>query len=854
MSSRSLRSIYGIRVSMLAHLYRRRLRLHTAQELLAGAGIAVGVGLVFGVLLANTSLLGATEDTVHGVIGAARLQLAARSNAGFDQRLANRVRRLPGVQAAAALLQESATIVGPDGRAHVQIVGVTPALVTLGGSIPQHIGAGPSLVGDGMALPSAIAKAIGARPEQTVNVLADGFAHTARVSVVAGTNTLGAAADSPIVVTLIGEAQRLTGKSDRVTQVFVRPSPGKDKFVEKELRALAGGRLNMVPADNELTLLRQIAKPSGQATMMFALIGGMVGFLFTFNAMLLTVPERRRYVADLRMQGYDWRQVLVILGFDALVLGVAASLVGVVLGYLTSRVVFHSVPVYLAFAFPIGDEQVVRLPLVLLAIGCGTLATLLASLLPIADLRSTRVRDQILRSADDTAAGAIGSELAVRLGIVGVLLIAISTIVVVLSPRFSLVAGVVLALATVLMIPGVFLAVARALRWLSERARSSALVLTARELRTAGLPVVALAAVGALALYGSVSVEGARRDLLVGLDTNFREYLGTADLWITTGGNDLTTNSFQAGTLPVALSRVPQVSAVRAYRGQLLDIGDRRMWIIARPSADRAIVPASQVLHGQPVLADAHLREGGWAAVSTGFVGEHHLHVGDTFALPTPSGERPLRVAAVITNAGWPPGAIILNSSDYARYWQSLAPSALEVDLRPGVSATAGKLAVQAVLASHPGLAAQTRQARETQYKSNSRQAVATFGEISTLLLIAAAFAVASALSASIWRRRPQLASLKIQGYDRHQLWRALLLESTVVLGVGCAVGAALGVYGHALATRWLVLSTGFQAHFSPAVPQLLLDFLLVAGIGLLVIALPGLAAARVSARLALQE
>lgn len=854
MSSRSLSSIFGIRVSMLAHLYRRRLRLHTAQEMLASAGIAVGVGLVFGVLLANASLLGATEDTVHGVIGAARLQLAARSNAGFNQRLADRVRTLPGVQTAAAVLQESATVIGPHGRAHVQIVGVTPALVTLGGSIPQHIGAGPSLVGDGVALPSTIANAIGARPEQTVSVLADGAAHPAHVSIVAGSNTLGAAADSPIVVALIGAAQRLTGKPGSVTQVFVRPLPGKDKLVEGELRALAGGRLNVVPADNELTLLRQIAKPSGQATTMFALIGGMVGFLFTFNAMLLTVPERRRYVADLRMQGYDWRQVLVILSFDALVLGICASIVGVLLGYLTSRAVFHSVPVYLAFAFPIGDEQLLRLPLVLLAIGCGTLATLLASLLPVGDLRSTRVRDEILRSADDTAAGAIDNGLAARLGVVGLTLIAVSTTVAVFSPRFSLIGGVVLALAAVLAIPAMFVLVARVLRWSSERARSSALVLTTRELRTVGLPVVALAAVGALALYGSVAVEGARRDLLAGLDTNFREYLGTADLWVTTGGNDLTTNSFHAGALPATLSRLPQVSAVRAYRGQLLDVGDRRMWLIGRPAADRAIVPASQLLHGQLVLADTHIREGGWAAVSTGFANEHRLQVGGTFVIPSPSGERPLKVAAIITNVGWPPGAIILNSRDYARYWQSSAPSALEVDLRPGVSAAAGKLAVQAVLATHPGLTVQTRQQREAQYKANSRQAVATLGEISTLLLIAAAFAVASALSASIWRRRPQLASLKVQGYDRYQLWRALLLESAVVLGVGCTVGAVLGVYGHTLATRWLTLSTGFQARFSPAVPQLLLDFLLVAGIGLLVIAVPGLAAARVSARLALQE
>ena len=58
----------------------------------------------------------------------------------------------------------------------------------------------------------------------------------------------------------------------------------------------------------------------------------MVGFLLALNAMLLTVPERRRFVADLRMQGYDWRQILMLLGFQAIVLGVVASAAGVVLG------------------------------------------------------------------------------------------------------------------------------------------------------------------------------------------------------------------------------------------------------------------------------------------------------------------------------------------------------------------------------------------------------------------------------------------------------------------------------------------------------------------------------------------
>ena len=157
-------------------------------------------------------------------------------------------------------------------------------------------------------------------------------------------------------------------------------------------------------------------------------------------------------------------------------------------------------------------------------------------------------------------------------------------------------------------------------------------------------------------------------------------------------------------------------------------------------------------------------------------------------------------------------------------------------------------------LGPRPGLGVQTFAERERQYASDSRQGLDALSEIATMLLIAAALAVASALSAAIWQRRARLASLKIQGYSTAQLWRALLLESTVVLGVGCAVGAVFGVYGHALASRWLRLATGFPAPFEVGLPGLFLTLALMAIIALAVISLPGWAAAKVPARTSFQE
>jgi putative ABC transport system permease protein len=579
----------------------------------------------------------------------------------------------------------------------------------------------------------------------------------------------------------------------------------------------------------------------------------MVGFLLALNAMLLTVPERRRFVADLRLQGYDWRQIIVLLAFQAVVLGVAASAVGVALGDLLSHAFLARVPAYLTSAFPIGSQQTLRLGTVLLAVGCGVLATMLASLSPALDLRPARPSDAVFH---DRSGG--GEVLAhgtpTKLSVLSAALLVVITVAVLIAPGLTILGGMALALAVLLTIPSLFAQVARVLRWAGERVPSSSLIVVVSELRAVTTRSVALAGIAALAVYGSVAIGGARADLLRGLDANFAEYLQTAQLWVTTGGNDLTTNAFDAQGATQALARAPGIASARVYQGGFLDAGRRRIWIIARPPADAKPIPASQLLRGNLQQATRLVRGGGWAAISQGFASEHHLAPGSYFALPTPSGERRFGVAAITTNLGWSPGAVIISSLDYSRYWQTAQPSAIEVNLRPGVSEATGRRSVVQALGPRAGLGVQTVRERQAQYAADSRQGLYALTEIATLLLIAVALAVAAALSAAIWQRRARLASLKIHGYDTGQLWRALLLESTIVLGIGCAVGAAAGIYGHALASRWLRLQTGFPAPFQPGLGRVALTLALLAAIALAVIALPGLLAARAPARASLQE
>ena len=344
-----------------------------------------------------------------------------------------------------------------------------------------------------------------------------------------------------------------------------------------------------------------------------------------------------------------------------------------------------------------------------------------------------------------------------------------------------------------MLIPGLFAGVARALRWAGERVRSSSLIVVVSELRAITTRSVALAGIAALAVYGSVAIGGARADLLRGLDANFSEYLHTAaDL-----GDDRRQRPddqrLQRRRRHARRSRaLPASRRVRVYQGGFLDVGARRMWVIARPAGDDPLIPASQLLRRRPRSARrALLRAGGWATISGGFAEEHHLEVGQPRSrCRRPPARRASASRRSLTNLGWSPGAVIINAADYRRYWQTAQPCGARGEPRAGRHRSGGQARRRARARAPPRPRRADASANASaQYAADSRQGLYALSEISTLLLIAAALAVASALSAAIWQRRARLASLKIQGYDTAQLWRALLLESAIVLGIGCAIG-----------------------------------------------------------------
>jgi putative ABC transport system permease protein len=227
-------------------------------------------------------------------------------------------------------------------------------------------------------------------------------------------------------------------------------------------------------------------------------------------------------------------------------------------------------------------------------------------------------------------------------------------------------------------------------------------------------------------------------------------------------------------------------------------------------------VHSSQIIEGSAATLARRLREGGWVAMASTVAREWHLHVGSRVVLPTPSEYTRFRLAAMVTNYGWPPGAVFMSPADYTRLWHSTGTTILYVDFRKGISEARGADAVRKALGG-TGLTASTRQEAALGIFSAANQGMAELSQISTLVLTAAVLAVIAAMSGSIWQRRRRLADLKRLGMYRGELVRTMYLETGIVVLIGCLIGAAFGLCAQPLATDYVRHSTGFPELFSPA-------------------------------------
>jgi putative ABC transport system permease protein len=802
----------------LLMFYRRNLRVQPLRELMAVFGVAAGVALLFAVQVAHRSVTDSFEEIAHGVAGRATLEVASRGPRGFDQRVGEEVQSLPGVRAAAPIAEQSIVVVGPNGRRALKLLGATEQLAGLHGKLSeQFIKAGESARSGSLLLTAPTASAIGVRPGGRVQVLLGARSEHLKLAATVSSARIGAIAESPIAAAPLPIVQSIAGEPGLVSRVLIEPRRGQEGAVRREL-GRRFNTLNVRPVSAEAQLLGNASGPEKQVTLLFSAISLVAGMIIAYNALLLASDERRRFIVDLIRQGTPEWLIVASLAFDAFLLGLAGSLLGLLVGDGVSLLAFRALPGYIAAAFALGGQRVIGVEPILIAFGGGMLAAFVAALLPSL---------VALRSGATTERGAVGSTLSLarRLRLAdslvfacGALLVGASVALAAAVPTTTVVATVVLAVGLVICLPTILRLMLKLAHAAASRSGDPAFKTSLAELRSAPTRSVALLATGTIAVFLVVMIGGAVADVQRAAKTGAGDLLSSAELWVKPGGpeNVYTTQPFQSGAVERQLSQLGEVSSVLPWRDSFLDLRKRRVWVLGVPPQVQAQIAPSQIGSGNLREADEKIRGGGWIAISKPIAQEQHVGVGQRFVLDTPTGVASLRVAALIANYGWLPGAIVMNGDDHARLWGSSAVSQLAVSLKHGVSLEEGKAAVAGAL-SGGALGVQSAHERRAEVSAVLGTTLSRLSETTIVVLVVTVISVIALMLSAIWQRRARLRSLQATGWSFIQLARLIFLESGSVLLGGCLIGIAAGLTGQYLIDGWLHQATGASVKFSPA-------------------------------------
>jgi hypothetical protein len=69
-------------------------------------------------------------------------------------------------------------------------------------------------------------------------------------------------------------------------------------------------------------------------------------------------------------------------------------------------------------------------------------------------------------------------------------------------------------------------------------------------------------------------------------------------VWITNPGDNQAVDTFAPGRNAARIARVPAVAGVQSFQGSFLQLGSRRVWIIARPAGASRQVLSCEIMRG----------------------------------------------------------------------------------------------------------------------------------------------------------------------------------------------------------------------------------------------------------------
>jgi putative ABC transport system permease protein len=832
----------------------RGMLAHKLRVALTTASIALGVAFLAGTLVLTDTMNKAFEQLFgqvsSGTDAVVRTKAAytqaegvSTSRAPISASVLPQIRTVDGVRAAEGKVSGYALLTDNDGEAVLTNGGAPtmgysmPADASLRGDVKLLSGTAPSGPNE-VAIDATSAETHDIAIGSTIKVLFNG---PTQAFTVVGTVGFGDEKDlggTTAAYFDTATAQQVLGSPRLFDEVDVSAQPGVspselatrlDAVVPNGAEAVTGATVAKESSDAISGDLKFV----GIVLMIFAGVALFVGSFIIWNTFTMIVTQRSREIALLRAVGATRRQVLRSLLVEALLLGAAASAIGICLGFAVA-IGLNALMALMGFSLPSTSMQI-QPRTIWISLLVGTLVTIIAALVPA--LRATRVLPvEALREATP-GSGNPSWRRAVVGGVIGGLGLACTLWALYGDANIKIfglgvlggVVGVMILLPLAARPLAALIATPLRLRGMpGELARQNAMRNPRRTASTAAALMVGLTLVVGMGVFAA-SLKASFGDVISG-STN-------ADLFVTSSSTQA------AGFSPEVIKVVAAVPGVQEV--------SQNGWGQARfdgtGSSYSAIDPATA-----DDLMNLDLSAGSVADLGTDGVvvaksaaTAHDWKVGDVITADfAATGERDLRVVGIYDSKGWISDNFIISiATQTTGAGQQLATAGL-VAVENGADQGDVQNSITAALADHPDAQVLDQKGYE-QVASGFIDQLLTFVTVMLLLaVVIALLGIVNTLVLSVFERTRELGLLRAVGMTRNQVRAMVRWESVVISLIGAIAGAALGI-GLGLALSQVLKDQGIKAISIPVL-QVVLYVVLAAVAGVLAAVGPARSAAKV--------
>jgi putative ABC transport system permease protein len=797
-----------------------QLRQSWGRTLLVVGGIATGVTLIVAIDIVNTSLVANLKDTIDLVAGPAGLEVTLGvGEVGFDEAIADSVRRDSDVAAAVPLVRGTIGLAGDPGET-LQLFGADL-------TAERDLGRYGITTSDRaeilrrLADPRSIllTKRFAGRHDlmlgRSVRLTTPSGVEDFTLAAVLEVEGLAAAFGSQLAIMDLPAAQLALGKEGRIDQLDVVVREGADiDRLRARLREALPSVLNIErPSQRSAQYERILASFQAMLTGL-SLLCLVAGIFIIYNTTSTGIVHRSRAMADLRLIGAEPGRLFRLLLFEATVLGTIGAIIGLGQGIVVARFLIGAVSDSVGVIFQL------RLPVERLAVEVrnqafiamvGVAAALLASWL--AARRVIRMDPlDVLRGDSLSSAGEVKPR---RLAMWWMLMTAVSAAAIAMEVRSKSIAwgnfGSTLWNASVIVIS--IPLVCWSAGWLSRaltrafgpEGRVAAHGLFRTPART-GVTAAAIAlvltiaiTVAALSLSHQKSVAGYFSGGPLASDLSVSA-VATDGGWL-----EMPLSEEIEGQLR-AVPEVRRTETLRILPGQMYR--DRRVALAALSDGllDSTRYPRGWLREGDPLTAGLEVRAGRGAFISTSLSDWAALQVGDSIELPSPTGPVGLRVVGVVADYMSDRGAVVVARDVLAARWLDHQVNRVNVYVEPGSSPEDVRRSIAARLGERYRIKILSLGELIDYHVAAIKRAFALMDAIQLLVVIIAVAGVFDLLISSILERRRELALWRVIGADSRTVRRSIVIES-MTIGAGAAVLAVIVGF----VTAWIWVAFNFR-------------------------------------------